>query len=117
MLNKFILRVAVAATALTFSAGASSAEQYRIMMMDHVFFPEISYISAGDELIFVNMSGETRAVTAHDASWVIADLANGGEATLTVTAGMANVFSTAGVDGDITGKLSFGNAPNTPVNN
>ena len=117
MLKKYILGVAVAATAFTFSAGASSAEEFRIMVMDEAFFPEVSYISADDVLIFVNMSGQTLDITAHDESWVIPDLSDGSEGSLIVTAGMANVYSTTGINGDITGKLSFGSAPNIPVNN
>ncbi len=117
MLNKYILGVTVAATALTFSAGASSAEQYRIMVMDQAFFPEVSYIAAGDVLIFVNMSGQTRDITASDESWVVPALADGLEASLIVTAGMADEFSTGGAEGSVLGKLSFGSASDTPPEN
>jgi plastocyanin len=110
MLTKYILRVAVAAAALTFSAGASAAEQYRIMMMDEAFFPEVTYLTEGDQVIFVNMSGETRNIAAADESWTVTDLGDGAEAAVTVTQGMSESYKTATAQGVIEGQISFNNA-------
>jgi len=114
MLNKNILRVAVAATALTFSASASFAEQYRIMMMGEAFFPEITYLNSGDEVIFMNLSGETRDITAEDESWTVTALADGAEASLTVIDSMSIRYTTATAEGEVEGRMDFGGPTETP---
>lgn len=109
MLCKFKLSAAVTVAALTCTA--ASAEQFRILIMDHAFFPEISYVTPGDEVIFVNMSGVTRDISADDASWLVAGLADGSEASLLISEGMPNVYKvlpTNEADTDeILGKLNF----------
>lgn len=110
MLTKCILRVAVAAAALTFSAGISSAEQYRIMMMGEAFFPEVTYLTSGDQVVFVNMSGETRDIVAEDESWAVTALGDGAEASVTVIQGMSNRYTTVTAEGDIEGRMNFGGA-------
>lgn len=102
MLNKFFMRAAVTAAALTCTTGSASAEEFRILMMDHAFFPEISYVQPGDVVIFANNTGESRDIIAEDGSWEILAVANGTEAQLTVEQGMQNRFVTAvpGAAGD-----------------
>ncbi len=122
MLSKFFMRAAVTAAALTGTTGSASAEQYRILMMDYAFFPEISYVQPGDVVIFTNSTGETRNVAAADGSWAVADLVNGSEASLTIIDGMPNHFVSLvpGVAGDevdedgnvtVLGKMNFGGQP------
>ena len=102
MLNKFFMRAAVTAAALTCTTGSASAEEFRILMMDHAFFPEISYVQPGDTVIFANDSGEARDIIAEDGSWEILAVANGTEVQLKVEQGMQNRFVTAvpGAEGD-----------------
>lgn len=92
MLSKFFLRAAVTAAALTCTTGSASAEQFRILMMDYAFFPEISYVQPGDVVIFTNSSGQTRDVAAEDGSWAFEGMADGSEATLNIVPGMPNRF-------------------------
>jgi len=94
MLNKFFLRAAVTAVALTCTAGSVSAEQYRIVLTDFAFFPEISYLLPGDEVTFENTSGAVRDIAAADGSWSVEALADGAEAMLVITEGMPNEFET-----------------------
>jgi|GEM_PF-4839898 plastocyanin len=115
MLSKFILRAAVTAAALIWTTGSASAEQYRILMMEHAFFPDVSFVQPGDEVVFVNMSGETRDLAASDGSWVIAAMANGAEATLALTEGMPSDFTGLAPSGDaanvVTGVMNFSEPP------
>ena len=68
MLNKILKGAALAVAALTFTAGSSSAENYRVLMVDSAFFPDISYVQDGDTLTFVNMSGSARTISAENGS-------------------------------------------------
>lgn len=98
MLNKIMMRAAVAAAALAITAGSTAAENYRILMMDYAFFPDISYVQDGDTLTFVNMSGITRTIGARNGEWETPELTDGAEATMTVTKGMFTSFQTR-IDG------------------
>ncbi|KEJ88073.1 hypothetical protein [Sulfitobacter donghicola] len=122
MLSKFFMRAAITAAALTGTAGSASAEEYHVLMMEYAFFPEISYVQPGDTIVFENLSGSTRSVLADDASWLVADLADGSSAVLNVVEGMPNKYVSmvpggAGdeVDADgnvtVTGTLNFSGAP------
>lgn len=111
MLSKSILRAAVAAAALTAGAATASAEEFRILMLDYVFFPEISFVEPGDVLVFENNTSEQRDVFAADATgtqavplpedggWALPAIAAGGTATLTITEGMAGNFLTFAAGG------------------
>lgn len=98
MLNKFMLRAAATAVALTCAAGPASAENYEVLMMDYAFFPEISYVVAGDTITFTNMSGITRVIQSRNGSWATPEIPDGGQATLFVAQGMQNTYLTR-VDG------------------
>ena len=121
MLSKFILRAAVTAAALTCTTGSASAEQYRILMMEHAFFPDVSFVQPGDEVVFVNMSGETRDLSADDGSWVIAAMANGAEVTLALVEGMPSSFSGIAPSADpetvVTGVMNFSAPPEITQSN
>ncbi|MEH6644700.1 hypothetical protein [Sulfitobacter sp.] len=92
MLNKILKGAAAAVAALTFTAGSSAAENYRVLMMGQAFFPDVSYVQDGDTLTFVNMSGISRTISADDGSWSTPELSDGAEATISVIRGMANIF-------------------------
>lgn len=98
MLNKILMGAAVSAAALTATAGSTAAENYQILMMDYAFFPEISYVQPGDTVTFVNMSGITRVIEAKNGSWSTPEIADGGEATISIEQGMMNTFKTK-IDG------------------
>lgn len=102
MLNKFLMRAAVTAAALSGLATATSAEEYHVLMMKYAFFPETSYLLPGDVVTFENISGETRAVLANNGTWQIDALADGASSSMTITEGMpAKYFSLVpGGEGD-----------------
>lgn len=122
MLSKIFMRAAIAAAALSGTAGTASAEEYRILMMDYAFFPEISYVLPGDVIVFENVSGSTRSVIADDASWIVADLEDGSTTSLTIVENMRNEYislvpggSEDEVDADgnvqVVGRLNFSGPP------
>jgi plastocyanin len=115
MLSTYILRAVVITAALTCTTGSASAEQYRVLVMEEAFFPEISYLLPGDEVIFVNMAGETRDLAATDGSWTVEGLADGSEASLMIASGMPNLFGALAPDGDaanmVMGTMNFSGPP------
>jgi plastocyanin len=122
MLSKIFMRAAIAAVALSGTAGSASAEEYHILMMDYAFFPEVSYVEPGDVIIFENISGSTRSVVAEDATWIVADLADGSTASLTILEDMPNAYlslvpggSEDEVDADgnvqVVGRMNFSGPP------
>ncbi|MEH6519796.1 cupredoxin domain-containing protein [Sulfitobacter sp.] len=122
MLSKIFMRAAIAAVALSGTAGSASAEEYHILMMDYAFFPEVSYVEPGDVIIFENISGSTRTVVAEDATWTVADLADGSTASLTILEDMPNAYlsmvpggSEDEVDADgnvqVVGRMNFSGPP------
>ena len=98
MLSKIMMRAAVTAAALTFTAGATAAENYRVLMMDYAFFPDVSFVQDGDTITFVNLSGITRVIAARNGTWTTPELADGGEATISIVQGMHSTFQTK-IDG------------------
>lgn len=140
MLNKILKGAALAVAALTFTAGSSSAENYRVLMVDSAFFPDISYVQDGDTLTFVNMSGSARTISAENGSWSTPEFSDGAEVTIPVVQGMANVFqvvletgapaaattdgtatteettATTPLDNRIVGKLNFSDQPTIQSN-
>lgn len=92
MLSKFFLRAAVTAAALTCTTGSASAEEFRIMMMETAFFPDVSYVQPGDTVTFVNMSGTTRTIQALNNDWAIADMPDGAETAITVSQGWKSQY-------------------------
>ncbi len=130
MLKNYRARAAALAALITCATGPVAAESYEVMIMEYGFFPEVSYVQEGDQLIFINMSGLTRRIEGRDAVWVTPDMADGTQFTLNVAADMPDTFKsyvegveseatteggdTEAVDdpnGTILGKLNYSAAP------
>lgn len=102
MLRK-TLSLAVAATVV--SASFATAEEHVILYLGDAFFPQVTYVDAGDELKFVNSSNEAMNVISADSAWSIGPIAVEGSETVNVTAAMALEF----IDADSIGNDSDGN--------
>jgi len=122
MLNKFLMRAAVTAAAFAGTAGAVSAEEQHILMMDYAFFPELSYLQAGDVAVFENISGETRDVLSNNDTWGLLQIEAGASVTLEITENMPTKYYSlvAGGEGDtvdedgnvrVVGTMNFNGAP------
>jgi plastocyanin len=105
MLSKFMMRAAITAAALTCTTSSASAEQFEILMMENAFFPEVSYLRPGDEVIFINQSGRTLNVAAEDGSWEVATVSDGMQASLMIIEGMPNQFGALVPNGDAPSKV------------
>ncbi len=88
---------------------AASAESHTVLVLGDAFFPEISYVSDGDVITFVNLSGETQTVAGKDDQWTSTSLDHDEEYELTVWHGMNNEYFDN--SDDTRGVISFAAAP------
>lgn len=76
-------------------AGAASlahAAEHQIMLVEHGFFPEVSYVSVGDTVTFVNTTEIGENVLASDLSWEVPTIASGGSRQITIQENMVMSF-------------------------
>ncbi|MEP1765447.1 MAG: hypothetical protein ABJJ53_02150 [Sulfitobacter sp.] len=122
MLNKFMMRAAVTAAAFAGTTGAATAEEQHVLMMDYAFFPEVSYLEAGDVVVFENISGETRDVLSNNDTWGFTQIESGTSVTLQITEDMPTKYfsmvqggagDTVDEDGNVrvVGTMNFSGAP------
>lgn len=99
-----------------FMSTATYAEQHDILVLPTAYFPQTTYVHAGDTLTFVNNSDEIITVVSADGAWTTGELSFEESATITVVANMTKDFFHEGVSDEngnpaVTGILEFGNAP------
>ena len=92
MLGNNFFRAAATAVALTTSAGFASAEQYPVVMYENGFFPELSFVKAGDVLEITNKSGERRDIRSRDGVTLISNISINGTKSLTIAADTPTEF-------------------------
>ena len=113
MLRKTTLMAGLAT--LIFSTSVSALE-HQILVLPDAYFPQTSYVTAGDSLVFVNQSDVVITVTSADEEWTTGALGFEQAATILVVAGMTADFFHEGIEdenGDpaVTGIIEFGTAP------
>ena len=113
MLRKTTL---MAGLATLFLSTPVQALEHHILVLPDAYFPQTSYVIAGDKLIFLNESDVSITVTSVDEQWTTGPLGNNESSTITVTAGMITDFFHEGLEdenGDpaVTGIISFIDAP------
>lgn len=98
--------------ALGLAATTAMAEEHEILLVEGGFFPEITYLTAGDTVLFTNVTDGPENVVAADASWSTLEIPSNGSQTIAVTAAMTLGFVfDADSETPKTGTLSFDPAP------
>lgn len=113
MLRKTTL---MAGLATLFISTPVLALDHQILVLPDAYFPQTSYVTAGDTLVFLNDSDIVITVTSADQEWTTGTLGNGQSSTIMVAAGMTTDFYHEGFEdenGDpaVTGIISFVDAP------
>ncbi len=113
MLRKFTFMAALAGIMVSTPAHAA---EHEILVLPEAYFPQTSYVVAGDLLVFTNQSEVTITVTSEDGAWTTGELGQDESATITVVANMEKDFFHEGQldeNGDpaVTGIIEFGSAP------
>ncbi|MGB7240612.1 MAG: hypothetical protein WBC93_00815 [Sulfitobacter sp.] len=111
-----------------FASTAAFAEQHDVAILGESYFPTITYLAAGDTVLFTNESDVNHKIVANDASWTSGEILPEGAFVLTVVEDMELSFTGFDIfneedgipneDGtyddvaDSEGALSFDEAPN-----
>lgn len=73
------------ATLLGMTAAATAqAEEHAVLVTGYSYFPAVVYAQPGDQIRFINGSGEEQTVVGKDAGWTIGPLQHQEEGTLLV---------------------------------
>lgn len=74
------------------AASLANAAEHQIMLVEHGFFPEVSYVSIGDTVTFVNTTEIGENVLARDFSWATPTMPSGGSYQITIQENMVMNF-------------------------
>ena len=112
MLNSMTKGACALAAALTLTGTSAFADFHTIEIVDGAYFPAISYVGRGDDLIFENESGSTHIVNGPDGSWTTGEIPPGGRYIHNINNQMALTFSGTDAEGvEIIGEWSYESAP------
>ncbi|KIN61932.1 hypothetical protein Z946_788 [Sulfitobacter noctilucicola] len=111
MLNSYRSGICALAVATSFIAGAAQAESHVVLIMEGGYFPAVTYVSAGDEVIFRNESGATHEMGGPEDVWSSGPIGMDGTYHLSLSEETPLVFT--GVSGGIEmqGEVSYDTPP------
>ena len=105
----------LAVTTALFAASPAAATEHTILILPDAYFPQITYVTSGDTVRFVNMSGGTHDIISEDSKWEMRDIPDAAEVTLSITSNMEETFFDESSESDgaflMQGELSFDVAP------
>lgn len=107
----------LAIAALMTSASFAAAEEHVIFYLGDAFFPEVTYVDAGDTIRFLNSSTSTMNIVSQDSEWAVGPVAVDASEAISVSSGMkVKFFDADSLDGEegstaVGGDLSFEPAP------
>ncbi|MEX3316846.1 hypothetical protein [Sulfitobacter sp. PS-8MA] len=115
MLSKFRKgAAALAVVATAFSATNASAESRTIVIVEGDYFPALTHVQPGDELVFYNNTTVSHTVTGAGEVWTSGAIPAQGSFALTVNADTPETFS-GSAPGDtatlLEGAITFAPAP------
>jgi plastocyanin len=113
MLRKTTL---MAGLATLFISTPVQADEHKITVLPDAYFPETTYVPAGDAIVFVNETDGVLTVIELDQTWETEEFGIDQTESLAITAEMAKSFfhdDLANEDGGTTikGFINFGAAP------
>ena len=110
-------KIIAAAAVMSWASVASASEEHTILVLPDAFFPELTYVKAGDRIRFVDEQSGASNIVSKNEEWEVGPLGADGENVLTVAGGMETVFYAAssqeeGSDLSVKGAISFDPPPN-----
>lgn len=109
--------ISVVAAVATMSIGSAAiAAEHEILILSDGYFPQITYLSSGDSVLFINESATDQSIISKNDSWTLGPIPPNGTETLVFTKGDQNTFYNADlVDEEgvylVEGTMSLGTAP------
>ncbi|MEL7167048.1 MAG: hypothetical protein AAFY52_01570 [Pseudomonadota bacterium] len=97
-------------------ATVAIAAEHEILILPNTYFPETTYLNPGDQVRFINDSGDTHTIVAANEDWTIGPLDPEEEYVLMIDEEIERTFHNANIlnsDGSyaVTGDVSFDDAP------
>ena len=124
MLNSIRKGGIALATVALFAATAAQAENHNVLIVDGAFFPEIVYVTEGDNVIFTNNSGNAQNVVSENSQWTTGSISIDGRYVLKVRDLVDLTFASLDADGNVmtdidgvavAGALSFDAPPELQI--
>jgi plastocyanin len=105
----------LAINAALFATHTAAATEHTVLILPDAYFPQITYVSSGDTVRFINMSGQEHDVIAEGEAWAIEDIQDTSEAVISITSDMEATFYNKNSSNDgayqVQGEFSFDAAP------
>lgn len=104
-------KIATAVLAASLWALPGHAAEYEIIIVDGAFFPEVSYVQAGDTVVFRNTGQQPRRVFGDQFEFASPMLQNNQAWAMTIAAGTRNSFYAKSFpEGSTEGEVGEGSA-------
>lgn len=91
-------------------AGAALSAEYEIMALDGAFFPETTYLNAGDTVTILNVTETSMTISATDGSWTTGSMVSNASFAMQIDATTSLQFGNSAIP-DMLGAFSFDPAP------
>ncbi|MEP6066580.1 MAG: hypothetical protein ABJ246_12125, partial [Paracoccaceae bacterium] len=109
-------KIIAAAAVMSWASVASASEEHTILVLPDAFFPEVTYVKAGDKVRFVNLQAGSTNIIAKGDEWEVGPLGTEGEDLISISGSMETVFFDADQQNEegeysLKGSLSFEPAP------
>lgn len=115
MLNSNRARAGLLTAAATlFGANMASADALHVLIVEGAYFPALTHVQPGDELVFINNTTTSHTVSGPEASWTSGEIPASGSYTLTLSADTPTTFTGAAPGADaavLEGAISFDPPP------
>lgn len=105
------------AAAVALSTGSIAvAEEHVILIMSDGYFPQITYMSPGDRVEFLNVSASNQTIISENGSWTLGPIAPNATETMVIDDTVQKTFFNADMTDDdgaytVEGSMSFSSAP------
>ncbi|MCR8826223.1 hypothetical protein [Pseudosulfitobacter koreensis] len=87
-----VLAIAASFSAVLAPAAHAEGQTHTVMVLGAAFFPQITYVTPGDVVNFVNATETEQSIVAQDDGWSVGPLAAQGEQSVLISDGMATDF-------------------------
>jgi len=112
MLTKLTKGASALAVALTLTSTAAQAGWQSIDIDDGAYLPTITYLVAGDDIVFFNQTSNTHVLTGEGDAWTSGDIGPGDRFILRMNAEVPLNFTGVSSNGEtMQGSFSYEPAP------
>ncbi|MFG6602694.1 hypothetical protein ACGYK2_07050 [Sulfitobacter sp. 1A10359] len=93
MLSSYRKSTGALALALSLCAAGAIAESRNVLIVDGAYFPSLSHVQPGDQVVFTNNATGSHTITGEDEAWTSGPIPVNGNYTLDITAQTPTRFS------------------------